>query len=1159
MNGVSLRSELSPGLAVIHANRLENLRDLVVAWIDQHPLPPLRQETILVQSNGMAQWLKLALAAGDGLNICAAVDVQLPARFLWRCYQTVLGEASVPTVSPFDKAELSWRIFRRLPELLGDSRFQALRRFLADDGEATKRHQLAECLADLFDQYQVYRADWLEDWAAGRDQLRGAHGQFLPLAEDQSWQPVLWRAIVADVAEAERGGSRAELHRRFMNRLDQLQRLPDAMPSRVIVFGISSLPEQTLDAFRALGRFCQILLCVNNPCRYYWADIIEHKELLRSQRRRHPDKLPPSFGDEELHLHANPLLAAWGKQARDYIGLLSAVDEPEQYQQWFQRIDLFEDCISEETPATLLQRVQQAVLDLQPLPATAELRPKIESDLSLVFHMAHSPQREVEILHDQLLALMNDPDRPLHSRDVIVMVPDIDRYAPHIRAVFGQIDGDDPRYIPFSVSDQRERGRNPLLIALEQLLHLPLARFGVGDLLDWLDVPAVRRRFAIDEAHLPTLGQWIREAGIRWGLHAEHRQILGMPAGLEQNTWHFGFRRMLLGYAVGADHAWDNIQPYDEIGGLDAALLGPLIELLDALELSWRELATTAEPAEWSRRFRALLARFFLADGERETMTLDALYAGLDDWDDVCARVGLREALPLNVAREAWLAGIDQPSLTQRFLVGRVNFCTLMPMRSIPFQLVCLLGMNDGDFPRAATALSFDLMASAKSYRPGDRSRRDDDRYLFLEALLSARRTLYISWIGRGIQDNALRPPSLLVGQLRDYLAAGWQLADHGDVSVDGGQALLDRITVKHPLQPFSRRYFLKPDDADFDGRLFSYAAEWRAALLNHPNRNGTDELPPLTLATPLSLDLLATFLRHPVKAFFNQRLQVWFEVGDVGHEDCESFAFDRLQAFRLGQELLQAAWHDQHGQAERAFAEQRASQQRQGLLPMAGFANAAQADYAEPAWLAWQGCEPRLREFSEIVSTPLAVQLEFALGDGVEIVVEDWLSGLRRNRQGQWLQILATPQTVFDKRQRPKRHNLLRGWIKHLAACAMSVELTTLYVGADGEIRLPPLAGDEAYRCLQTITAAWWHGMRMPLPLACRSAFAWLDAEDGQNADAAAKLYYGDGYATSGEIEDAYLARQYPDFQMLVDEGFERWVGQLYQPLWLLTQGNEG
>lgn len=1151
-------SELSPGLAVIHANRLENLRDLVVAWVAQHPLPPLRQETILVQSNGMAQWFKLALAAGDGLNICAAVDVQLPARFLWRCYQLVLDAETVPAVSPFDKADMIWRIFRRLPELLGDRRFEALRRFLVDDGDATKRHQLAACLADLFDQYQVYRADWLEDWAAERDQLRGAHGQILLLPGDQSWQPALWRAIVDDVAEANRGASRAELHRRFMTRLDKLQRLPDGMPSRVIVFGISSLPEQTLEAFRALGRFCQILLCVSNPCRYYWADIIEHKELLRSQRRRHPDKLPPSFSDEELHLHANPLLAAWGKQARDYIGLLSGVDEPEQYQQWFQRIDLFEDCISEQTPATLLQQVQQAILDLQPLPVTAELRPKIQSDQSLVFHMAHSPQREVEILHDQLLALMNDAEQPLQSRDVIVMVPDIDRYAPHICAVFGQIDGDDPRYIPFSVSDQHERGRNPLLIALEQLLHLPQARFGVGDLLDWLDVPAIRRRFAIDDAHLPTLGRWIQEAGIRWGLHAEHRQALGMPAALEQNTWHFGFRRMLLGYAVGSDHVWGDIQPYDEIAGLDAALLGPLIELIDALELSWQELVAIAEPTEWSRRFRALLARFFLAEGERETMTLDALHAGLDDWDELCARVGLREPLPLNVAREAWLAGIDQPSLTQRFLVGRVNFCTLMPMRSIPFQLVCLLGMNDADFPRSTTALSFDLMTSAKSYRPGDRSRRDDDRYLFLEALLSARRMLYISWIGRSIQDNVSRPPSLLVGQLRDYLAAGWQLADNKDVSVDGGQALLDRMTIRHPLQAFSRRYFLKPGDPDFDGRLFSYAGEWRAALVKQSIQSGAVELPPLTLATPLTLDLLAAFLRNPVKAFFNQRLQVWFDAGDAGHENCESFSFDRLQAFFLGQELLLAAWHDDYRDPERAFAEQCASQQRQGLLPLAGFANAAQADYAEPAWLAWRGCEPKLREFNQIASTPLSVQLKFAIGEGVEIVVEDWLSGLRQNRQGQWLQISATPQTVLDKRQHPKRHNLLRAWLKHLAASAMGVELTTLHIGADGEIRLPPLSDDEANQYLQAIIAAWWHGMRLPLPLACRSAFAWLDAEDGQHAEAAAKIYYGDGYTTSGEVENAYLARQYPDFQMLLDQGFDDWLKKLYQPLWLLTHSNE-
>lgn len=1142
------------GLAVLHANKLETLRDLVVAWVQQHPLAPLENERFLVQSNGMAQWLKLALAANDGLGICAAVSAELPARFLWRAYQMVLNDLGLPEVSPFDKNDITWRLFRRLPALLHQPDFVSLQRFLSEDDDARKRYQLAHCLADLFDQYQVYRADWLEDWTQGQDYWRNAHGQSFALPEEHRWQASLWRDLVEDIPSEQRIFSRAALHQRFLHTLDGLASPPPGLPRRIIVFGISALPKQTLDALLALSRFSQILLCVHNPCQYYWADIIEHKELLRVHSRRHREKMPPDWCEETLHLHANPLLAAWGKQGRDYIGLLNEIDDPERYQQWFQRIDVFEDYSTQEASATLLLRVQQAILDLEPLPES-EARPCVRVDDSLMFHVAHSAQREVEILQDQLLSLM--ATQSIEPRDIIVMVPDIDRYAPHIRAVFGQIATDDPRYLPFSVNDQRERGQNPLLIALESLLHLPESRCCVSEVLDLLDVPALLKCFAIDANRLPTLIQWIQEAGIRWGLHAEQRQSLGLPAALEQNTWRFGLRRMLLGYAVGAADPWQDIEPYDEIAGLDAALLGPLIQLLDALDQTWQTLSAPMEAMAWGQCFRELLERFFVADTERDVLTLEALFAALDDWEALCQRVDLQGPLPLTVMREIWLGALDQADLSQRFFAGRINFCTLMPMRAIPFQVVCLLGMNDGDYPRESLHLSFDLMQALKSYRPGDRSRREDDRYLFLEALLSARRTFYISWIGRSLQDNSPLSPSLLVGQLRDYLAAGWQLENADDA--EAGSCLLQALTVEHPLQAFSERYFQTSHHADYDPRLFTYAHEWRSAwdqTLSAPS--DSQSLPPLSLQAPLNLELLAGFLRYPVKAFFNQRLKVWLDEGRPAHEDSETFVCNGLQNYGLGLELLQAAMQAAEGKAQVAFEAELARQQRSGVLPMAGFAKPAQKIYADAVWQSWQRAEPLLKLWPLPLVSPYPVQLLFSCPQGSELVLEDWLNGLRQNGQAEWALVFVSPQALLDGQQQPKYPNLIRPWLKHLAACASGLAVQTFNVGPDAEWAWAPLPVQEAQSLLNDIIQAWYDGMQAPLPLACRSAFAWLQADNDKEA-AASRVYEGNGFNLAGEVErDSYLYRQFPDFQSLLactgKAHFVECLQRLYAPLWQAT-----
>ncbi|ERI50980.1 hypothetical protein N878_24245, partial [Pseudomonas sp. EGD-AK9] len=683
-------------------------------------------------------------------------------------------------------------------------------------------------------------------------------------------------------------------HPRFVARLAELDVPPPGLPRRITVFGISSLPAQVLEALAAMARFSQVMLYVHNPCQHHWGDIVEDKDLLRHEYRRQQRKGKPAgqiglFEQEEMHQHAQSLLAAWGKQGRDYINLLDQYDEPQRYREAFERIDLF----SPAREDSLLGQLQNDILDLRPLAETRTTWPAFDParDRSLRFHVAHGAQREVEVLHDQLLACFSE-DPTLRPRDVIVMVPDVNTYAPHIQAVFGQFASDDPRHIPFTLADQGLRGKEPLLIALEHLLRLPDSRFSVSEVLDLLDVASLRARFGIAEEELPTLRRWLEGAGIRWGLDARQRESLGLGTGLEQNTWRFGLRRMLLGYAVGGAGAYAGIEPYDEIGGLDAALIGPLTRLLEALERQLEALREPASPANWGARLRDLLEGFFLPQDDREEVLRTQLLDALDAWLALCETGGLAEPLPLPVVREAWLGDLDQGRLSQRFLAGAVNFCTLMPMRAIPFRHVCLLGMNDGDYPRSQAPLDFDLMAG--DYRPGDRSRREDDRYLLLEALLAARERLYISWVGRSIRDNSERPPSVLVGQLRDHLGAAWSLAGGGD--------LLPALTTEHPLQPFSRRYF------GAEPGLFSYVHEWAALHGQAASAAAQGALPTWEDGQQIGPELLQSFLRDPVKCFFTRRLKVFLDEEEQARLDSEPFALDALERYQLQERLLKAA-----------------------------------------------------------------------------------------------------------------------------------------------------------------------------------------------------------------------------------------------------------
>lgn len=1149
-------SGMQNGFMVLHGNRLETLTEVVAGWLRRHPLPPLAEETVLVQSNGMAQWLKLNLAEPDALGIAAGFSFQMPARFLWSAYRTVLGEQRVPRTSPFDKSRLLWRLYRLLPTLLDRDAFEPLRHFLDDDGDNRKRHQLAERLADLFDAYQVYRADWLADWERGEDRLRRAPDRRdgVPLPPGQQWQPALWRALLDDLPADRRGLSRAAIHDAFLAALAEGP-APAGLPERLLVFGISALPQQSLEALAALSRHCQVLMLVQNPCEMYWADIVEDRDLLRRQldhRRRHL-VTPP---DNPVH----PLLAAWGKQGRDFIGLLYDHDDPADYRSAFEQIDLFDP----DPPAdTLLQTLQRDILKLRPPPETP---PAASPDRSLTFTVAHGPQREVEILHDALLARFAE-DPALRPRDVIVMVPDIETYAPHIDAVFGRLERDDPRYLPYTLSDRSAGAASPLARAVEALLHLPQWRFTAADILDLLEVPALRRRFGLAESTLPALSRWIEQANIRWGLHERQRASLDLP-GFEQNSWAFGLRRMLAGYLIGDGPAWRDIEPLDEVAGLGAEPAGRLARLLDTLDRHWRAFREPARPDQWRQRFGALLDDLFEPE-DSDDQAMDAgLRDALNDWLAACEQADFDQPLPLTVARRPLLDALNAESLAQRFMAGRINFCTLMPMRAIPFRHVCLLGMKDGDYPRQQQPMDFDLMRHwgapgddgrrLSLYRPGDRSRREDDRYLFLEALLSARDSLYISWSGRHARDNSERPPSVLVAQLLDHIDQRWASPD--------GRRFSEPLTLTHPLQPFSGRYFF---DEDGPEAPVTFAREWEplhgevAGIPAAGAPSAGAPLPPPEALEPVGAEALGRFLKQPVAHFFRERLKANLERDDHGLEETEPFTLSGLQSWQLQDRLLEAARRAGDGGAEAALGDTLDHLAGGGALPLAPFTEFNRDALTLPL-------RRPLRAYFQRLATCGGTLPQQEVSLTLEgLVLEDWLTDLLAGADGPCRLRLVTGGL------KERWRKLCAPWVVHLLACADGLALTTELMARDGTARLAPLPADRARQHLTELARGWQAGLCRPLPVACDTGFAWLAGEEQRERkgpdqpERSARAVFESGFSLVGEVDrDAALRRAWPDFDALLaarEDGeaapaLAVWAQRLYRPLFdhLQWQGTE-
>ena len=1114
---------------VFHGNRLEDLRDLTVGLLRNNPLPPLVPETLLVQSNGMKHWLEMALADDSAMGICAATQTELPSSFVWRMYRLVLGQDVVPVAMPFDKQALVWRLWRLLPEFAQTHQAEALLAYVKDDPLGRQRYQLAQQVADVFDGYQSYRADWLTDWAKGQFVLHH-QGERKALAPEQIWQAKLWQLLQQDVLQTQvpelalQCQSRAEVHDQFMRKVQQASAvMPKGLPPRIVVFGISNLPMQVVEALAALGRWRQVVLMVQNPCQEYWGH------------------------DMDLVAQKHSLLASWGQQGRDYLHALERFDQPENALSLMSKQSFFVDPAekTENSEPTRLQKVQSDILNLNPMPNAPE---PVADDGSIQMVQAHSAQREVEILHDRLWDWF-DNNPSWKPTDVMVMVPDMATFASHIQAVFGRFPPQHPRHIPFSVADTTPR-QVPLVQALEFLLNLPDARVTLSEWLSLFEVSAVRAKFQLDEADVRTLKNWLQAAAVRWGLDAAHRQKWGVPTDMphaQQNTWRYGLERLLLGYAAGqaeGNAAWQGVLPLPQVAGLSALKVGHLASWMEAVTTSLQQLNAAHTPAEWSVVMHALMARFFETDNETDERMLLRLKQELTQWQSLCDQAGLSEPLPLTVVREQWLSGLESAALQQRFFGGGVQFSTLMPMRAIPFKGLCLLGMNDGAYPRQSTPRDFDLMSD--HWRAGDRSRREDDRYLFLEAFLSARDKLYISWQGRRSTDNQAMPPSVLVSQLRDTLKARFAP---------------ETPAVLQPLQAFSAQYF-KPNSV-----FYTYADDWEKAQQLDSKKPSSTHVPLLTGAsfpaiTEWSLRECMRLLKQPVEVYWRSRLGVQLNGPEEALQDDENFALNGLDRYILGRALLEAGDIDQQLEAEALM----------GQLPMGAAGQGLLKQQYDAALRVKDRASVYLERYA--VQLPIqSVELSVAMPWG-DVRISAEIADLRQGELG-YLQMSTRPGAVAtgQKDQQTARADVLINlWPNHVFLCAAGWNVRSVAVGLDGVAVLPPLSADSAKQLLVKWLTAYTQAWMSPLPITFKAGLAFLTAyaklslsekeaavdqsteqataqATEQALDKASKAFI-DSYADDTDFaRSLYVQRSFDSFETL-RSGLPVWAPILYADL---------
>ncbi len=950
-------------LQLYPSNKTESLAYLIAEIIDRHPLSNIfAEELILIQSQGMGTWLQQELSTHSGVS--ALVKCQMPASFIWRLAETLMPEdRHIPI---FEKNNARWEILKRLPEKLDEPEYVALKKYLlsqhkriqAQDKKNSQQKTLFELscvIADVFDAYQNYRPEWIEAWEAGKSILDSSQAG---LKELEQWQSDLWRSLYPDIALENRR------HRsRLFTKLMSLLRSPSAavkskLPERLFIFGLSALPPQWLPVMSALSQHVEIHFLVHNPCQYYWGDVLTPTQQLKLEKAL-VDKGVSIETAADTFLEGNPLLASWGKLGRDYLTLLTdSQDIKEAPTSFFDDDELDSESKGDQQSTayiSALQCIQQDILKLK----ISKYEMKYSDD-SIRFVSCHSHLREVEALHDYLFNLLNHHPE-IKPKDIIVMMPDVQDFSALIEAVFSRPANDaygQAQYLPYGISDQLLSMDQPLLDTLSNLLALSGARITGTDILDWLEMPAIRSRFAISEAETEDIKEWIHHLNIRWGLSEAHRdKLLQVRGSGEGNTWISAAQRLIAGYIYGQEdiylHNETELLSFPQRSPEKQILAGKLMRFLDTVESSIQVQSKQLKLDEWLKELSVLWQAWL--DFELVSEDIQALLNSVEtDIQQELVQTGFDQPVSFSVIATVLKNQFENQRVSQRFLAGRINFCTLMPMRSIPFKTVCMLGLNEGAYPRPIQGQSFDLLTLTPT-RTGDRSRREDDRYLFLEALCSARSHLYISYCGRDIQDNSERYPSILVTELQNYCAENFTL-EATDEKKDGlayEETILKHCLVEHHLQPFHQAYYYNDLDANQPVSVDkTFATEW-LPLINPEHEKLTlqaelkqkeviedeEQLdlfqePQSVAQITIDFDQLLECVSHPLRYYYRTALQVNLQGVDEEMVVSEPFSVEGLAAYDLKKDLAQTWFEDSPQNTNAALLTKR--WQLAGKLPRA-------------------------------------------------------------------------------------------------------------------------------------------------------------------------------------------------------------------------------
>ena len=1083
-------------LLIHRAERADRLVDALGALLSD-PLPdPFAIEIVSVPTPGVERWLSQRLSArlgarpGHADGVCAGVDFCSPQRLVARALR---GTEATETADPWRPEQAVWPLLRVIEDARGEDWARLLWSHL--EGRAGRRWSVARHLAELFAAYAATRAGMVQAWSVGQD--IDAAGR--PLDPDRAWQAELWRRLRAAVDHPGPAEQVATATR-------ELRAHPETtdLPARLSVFGATRLDPDRLAVLAALSAHRDVHLWLPHPSPALWAKVAAHlvRDETTLRRRRTDDRT------EELVEHR--LLAYLGRDARELQLTIAAAGA-----------ELVDHPVSPPAappPDTLLGRLQSDIATDQGPRPVQERWPLPPDDRSIVLHASHGPDRQVEVLREVLVGLLAD-DPTLEPRDIVVMCPDIETFAPLIAAAFGldtaEAEAEHPGHrLRVRLADRSLRQLNPLLAVVSRLVTLADGRMPASALLDLFASAPVARKFRFSADDLDRLQDLVARAGVRWGLDAERRSRYGL-ADFGQNTWAAGLDRLLLGVAMDETEQRfiGTALPMDDVDSSDVDLVGRLAECVARVRTLTDACRLPHPVADWVALFKEVLD-LLTEVSPADRWQLGHAYAELN-----------RLADPAEANRPAELALSDVADLVAEafrgrasranFRTGTLTVASLLPMRAVPHRVVCLLGTDDGTFPRHRRLDGDDITETDPWV--GDRDPRSEDRQLLLDAIMAAEDRLVVVFAGLDPRSNAEIPPAVPIGELLEILDLTARTTDDRPVR--------EQVLIQHPLQPFDPRNFEPgrlgaPSGFSFDPGALRAVRAGVGARLAPPARFGLDPLPRSPETGLVELTDLLRFFAHPVRALLRDRAGLSIRGPDEQPDEQIPAQLQGLDRWAVGDRMLRL--HLQGHDLSRL----RDAEWRRGALPPRIFGARA------------------LGQLVEEVAEVAAAADEYRKGEPERHPVDITLPSTGDRLTGTVPSVFGDDLVRVGFSRLSARHRL-QSWLELVALTATGVARPrrAVTIGSRGRSILGPVSGPWAVQVLADLVELRRTGLCEPLPFSPRTSaeyatlrrdqqltpalFRDLDKVWAQDRDAGYERFFGPGVTLAAMLAQPSRAEE--------------------------------